>query len=245
MIAQPIVDLDDRVDISIRRSVGAATPTSPRRWRKSTVRELWRNTRMKNRFASVVFHKVHHGFDETISPHRRRHRRPQMEGRPRRDGEVLLAASISSRSAKRAIARCSRDAGAPRRAARFPAISGKTCNDPVLADGILLRETRARRRGSTSGGSNAALTARAAAARVRTLTPLRPARCRRTGSLRPRAGVLTLCRVGPWFGWLRRRGPAVSTAPLPTRRVHGIVSRHSLVRPKGGHRANPFRSARP
>ena len=86
-VAQPIVYLDDRVYISSGYGVGAAMlQITKGDGGAFSVKELWRNTRMKNRFASsVISQRLHLRLRrEHLRLHRRGNRRSQVEGRPLR-----------------------------------------------------------------------------------------------------------------------------------------------------------------
>lgn len=65
--AQPLVIGDDRIYLSSGYGMGAAVIQVDHRDGRVTTREIWRNTRMKNRFASAVLHDgVIYGLDESI-----------------------------------------------------------------------------------------------------------------------------------------------------------------------------------
>lgn len=64
---QPIVVGDNRLFLSSGYGAGAAVIELSKASDRLTVREVWRNTRMKNRFASSVLHEgVIYGLDESI-----------------------------------------------------------------------------------------------------------------------------------------------------------------------------------
>ena len=65
--AQPLVIGDNRVFISSGYGIGAAVVEVSKGPSGFSVREIWRNTRMKNRFASSVLHDGFiYGLDENI-----------------------------------------------------------------------------------------------------------------------------------------------------------------------------------
>jgi len=141
-VAQPIVYLDDRVYISSGYGVGAAMLQITRDDSGAfTVKELWRNTRMKNRFASsVMANGFIYGFDESIFGCIDAATGDlKWKGGRYGYGQVLLAGDhliVLSEEGDLALLRAT-----PERhdeLARFPAITGKTWNHPALADGILL-----------------------------------------------------------------------------------------------------------
>jgi outer membrane protein assembly factor BamB len=140
--AQPIVLPDDRVYVSSGYGVGAAMfQVTKGDDGTFTVRELWRNTRMKNRFASAVLVNGHiYGFDESIFACIDAATGDQKwKGGRYGYGQVLAVDDhliVLSEEGELALLRAT-----PERhdeLARFPAISGKTWNHPALADGILL-----------------------------------------------------------------------------------------------------------
>lgn len=139
--AQPIV-FDDRVYISSGYGVGAAMfQVTKGDDGKFAVKELWRNTRMKNRFASAVLVNGHiYGFDESIFGCIDAATGDlKWKGGRYGYGQVLSIDDhliVLSEEGELVLLRAT-----PERhdeLARFPAISGKTWNHPALADGILL-----------------------------------------------------------------------------------------------------------
>ena len=82
--AQPLVIGDNRVFVSASYGAGCAMVELSRDGERFSVRELWRNNRMKNRFSgSVLRDGVIYGLDEGIlAASGRRNRRDQVEGRP-------------------------------------------------------------------------------------------------------------------------------------------------------------------
>jgi outer membrane protein assembly factor BamB len=140
--AQPIIFLDDRLYISSGYGVGAAMlQVAKGDDGKFAVKELWRNTRMKNRFASAVLVNGHiYGFDESIFACIDAATGDlAWKGGRYGYGQVLAVGDhliVLTEEGDLALLRAT-----PERhdeLARFPAISGKTWNHPALADGILL-----------------------------------------------------------------------------------------------------------
>ena len=143
--AQPIVIDDRRVFFSSGYGVGGAvleisgTPGPPST--KFTVREVWRNSRMKNRFASSVLHDGHiYGFDESIfGCVDAATGALKWKGGRYGYGQVLLAGGhliVLTEEGELALVRATPDGHDE--LAKFPAISGKTWNHPAIAGGILL-----------------------------------------------------------------------------------------------------------
>jgi outer membrane protein assembly factor BamB len=100
--SQPLIVSDSRVFVSSSYGVGAALLEITRDKGAFSVREVWRNNRMKNRFTSSVLHEGHiYGLDESIltcldaktgevkwKGGRRSGARPRDAGQARRDRAV-------------------------------------------------------------------------------------------------------------------------------------------------------------
>lgn len=140
-MAQPIVFDGDRVFFSAGYGHGAAvievTPSGGR----FTVREIWRNTRMKNNFSSAVLHDGYiYGMDEAIlACLDAATGELQWKGGRYGHGQLLLAGEhlvvLTERgdlALVRAIPERHEEVG------YSPAIEGKTWNVPALAEGRLL-----------------------------------------------------------------------------------------------------------
>jgi outer membrane protein assembly factor BamB len=139
--AQPIVLPDDRVFYSSGYSVGAAVFNIEKTATGFTATPVWRSTRMKNRFASSVYHDGYiYGFDEGIFACIDAATGEQRwKGGRYGYGQVILAGDrliVLSEEGELVLLRAT-----PERhdeLATFAAISGKTWNPPALANGILL-----------------------------------------------------------------------------------------------------------
>jgi outer membrane protein assembly factor BamB len=139
--AQPVVLPDDRVFYSSGYSVGAAVFGIQKSGGGFTAAPLWRSPRMKNRFASSVYHDGHiYGFDEGIFACIDAETGEQKwKGGRYGYGQVILAGDrliVLSEDGELVLLRAT-----PERhdeLSSFPAISGKTWNPPAAADGILL-----------------------------------------------------------------------------------------------------------
>lgn len=138
---QPIVLGDNRVFLSSGYGTGAAvievTPAGPR----FSVREVWRNNRMKNQFtSSVVYEDFVYGLDGSIlACVDATTGELRWKGGRYGYGQVLLANGhliVLAENGDLALVRAT-----PERheeIVRFPALSGKTWNHPAIAGGYLL-----------------------------------------------------------------------------------------------------------
>ena len=145
--AQPLVISDNRVFISSGYGQGAAVVEIVRGAARAegrdafTVREIWRNTRMKNRFASSVLHEGHiYGLDEAILAciDASTGELKWKDGRYGY-GQLVLANGhliVLTEDGDLALVRAA--PAAYQEVVRFSALSGKTWNVPAIADGILL-----------------------------------------------------------------------------------------------------------
>ena len=144
--AQPLVISENRVFVSSGYGTGAAVVEIVRsaarvESRDFTVREIWRNTRMKNRFASSVLHEGFiYGLDESILAcvDASTGELKWKDGRygygqlVLADGHLIVLSEDGDLALVRAVP------AAYQEIARFSALSGKTWNVPALAGGILL-----------------------------------------------------------------------------------------------------------
>lgn len=139
--AQPIVVGDNRVFYSSGYGSGAAVFELSHAEGRWTVREVWRNVRMKNRFASSVLHEGFlYGLDEAIlACVDAGTGELRWKGGRYGYGQVVLAAGhliVLTEDGDLALVRAT-----PERheeIVRFDVLDGKTWNVPALADGILL-----------------------------------------------------------------------------------------------------------
>jgi outer membrane protein assembly factor BamB len=138
--AQPLVVGANRVFFSSGYGVGAAVfeiaDGSP--W---SVREVWRNVRMKNRFGSAVLHDGFiYGFDEAIFACIDAATGDlKWKGGRYGYGQVVVAGDrLIVLSEEGDLVLLNATPVRHDELARFPAITGKTWNHPAIADGILL-----------------------------------------------------------------------------------------------------------
>lgn len=139
--SQPLIVGENRVFVSSAYGVGAAvyevTPESS----GFKAREVWRNSRIKNKFNSSVLHNgLIYGMDEAIlACVDAATGELKWKGGRYGYGQVLLAGNeliVLTESGELVLVKAS-PAG-HEELARFDAISGKTWNHPAIADGILL-----------------------------------------------------------------------------------------------------------
>jgi len=139
--AQPIIVSDNRVFYSSGYGTGAAMFELSHAEGRWTVREVWRNNRMKNRFASSVLHEGFlYGLDEAIlACVDAGTGELRWKGGRYGYGQVVLAGGhliVLTEDGDLALVRAT-----PERheeIARFGVLDGKTWNVPALAGGILL-----------------------------------------------------------------------------------------------------------
>ncbi|HEX5110293.1 MAG TPA: PQQ-binding-like beta-propeller repeat protein [Vicinamibacterales bacterium] len=139
--AQPLVIGDNRVFISSGYGIGAAVVEVSKGPSGFSVREIWRNTRMKNRFASSVLHDGFiYGLDESIlTCLDAATGEPRWKGGRYGYGQLILASGhliVLTEEGDLVLVRAT-----PARleeVARFPALSGKTWNPPAIGGGFLL-----------------------------------------------------------------------------------------------------------
>ena len=140
-VAQPLVVGDNRVFLSSGYGTGAAVIELTPAGNAFAVREVWRNTRMKNRFASSVLHEgTIYGLDESIlAAVDAATGELRWKGGRYGYGQLLLASGhliVLTEDGDLALVRAT-----PERheeVARFPVLEGKTWNPPAIAGGILL-----------------------------------------------------------------------------------------------------------
>ena len=138
---QPLLVGDNRIFLSSGYGTGAAVIELTRDGPRFSVREVWRNNRMKNQFTSSVLHEGFvYGLDEAIlacldvATGQLR-----WKGGRYGYGQVLLANGhliVLAENGDLALVRAT-----PERheeLARFPVLNGKTWNHPAMADGRLL-----------------------------------------------------------------------------------------------------------
>jgi outer membrane protein assembly factor BamB len=138
---QPIVIGDNRLFVSSGYGVGAAVVELSKNGEGFSVREVWRNTRMKNRFSSSVLHDgIIYGLDESIlAAIDANTGELKWKGGRYGYGQLLLAAGrliVLTEDGDLVLVRAT-----PERhdeLARFHVLDGKTWNVPAIAGGYLL-----------------------------------------------------------------------------------------------------------
>jgi outer membrane protein assembly factor BamB len=138
--AQPLITAPDRVFISAE-TAAAMVQLSTDVDGQLIARELWRTTRMNNKFTSPVLHDGFiYGLDEAIlSCIDASTGDLKWKGGRYGYGQVVLASGhliVLTEEGELALVRA--DPRSHQEIARFPAIDGKTWNHPALSDGILL-----------------------------------------------------------------------------------------------------------
>jgi len=139
--ASPLVIGDNRVFVSASYGAGAAMIELSGNASGMTVREVWRNNRMKNRFSGSVYHNgVIYGLDESIlAAIDAETGELKWKGGRYGYGQVLLAGDsliVLCEDGDLALVRAN-----PERheeVVRFPVLEGKTWNVPAISDGVLL-----------------------------------------------------------------------------------------------------------
>ena len=139
--AQPLVLGDNRVFVSSGYGMGAAVIEIVSDGSEFAVREVWRNNRMKNRFASSVLHEGFiYGLDESILACVDAATGELVwKGGRYGYGQLLLAGAhlvVLSEDGDLALVRAT--PMAHEELTRFPVLNGKTWNVPALAGGVLL-----------------------------------------------------------------------------------------------------------
>ncbi len=133
----PIVVAPNRFFISSTADTGAMVVELE----GSTPRVVWKNKRMKTKFNDAVFYQGHiYGLDESILACIDAETGEQKwKGGRYGYGQILLASGhLVVLSERGELALVKADPGAYTEVAKFDAISGKTWNNPAIADGVLL-----------------------------------------------------------------------------------------------------------
>jgi outer membrane protein assembly factor BamB len=138
---QPIVIGNNRVFLSSGYGAGAAVIELTPAGSAFTVREVWRNIRMKNQFTSSVLHEGFiYGLDESIlACVDAATGELKWKGGRYGYGQVMLASGhliVLSEDGDLVLVRATPERHDER--ARFSALDGKTWNHPALSNGILL-----------------------------------------------------------------------------------------------------------
>ncbi len=139
--SQPLLVGDNRVFISTGYGTGAAVIEISGTEGQFSVREVWRNIRMKNQFtSSVLYEGFIYGLDESIlACVDASTGELKWKGGRYGYGQVLLASGhliVLTEDGDLALVRATPERHVE--IARFPVIEGKTWNHPALADGYLL-----------------------------------------------------------------------------------------------------------
>jgi outer membrane protein assembly factor BamB len=139
--AQPLVIGDNRLFLSSSYGTGAAVIELTKNETGLSVREVWRNTRMKNRFASSVLRDgVIYGLDESIlAAVDAQTGEQKWKGGRYGYGQLLLAGEhliVLTEDGDLALVRAMPDRH--EELSRFHVLDGKTWNVPAIADGYLL-----------------------------------------------------------------------------------------------------------
>ena len=138
---QPIVVGDNRLFLSSGYGAGAAVIELSTASDRFTVREVWRNTRMKNRFASSVLHEgVIYGLDESIlAAVDANTGELKWKGGRYGYGQLLLVNGrliVLTEDGDLALVRATPEKHDE--LSRFHVLDGKTWNVPAIAGGYLL-----------------------------------------------------------------------------------------------------------
>jgi outer membrane protein assembly factor BamB len=139
--SQPIVIGDNRVFVSTGYGKGAAVIELTPAEKGFTVREVWRNIRMKNQFTSSVLHDGFiYGLDENILACVDAATGDlKWKGGRYGYGQVMLASGhliVLTEAGELVLVRATPEGH--QELVRFQAIEGKTWNHPAIVDGILL-----------------------------------------------------------------------------------------------------------
>ena len=139
--AQPIVIGKNRVFVSSAYDQGAALVEVTMAGSTGTVREVWKNNRMKNQFSSSVVHEGYvYGLDESILACLDVQTGDlKWKGGRYGYGQIALASGhiiVLTEEGELALVRATPEKHVE--LARFPALDGKTWNHPAFADGRLL-----------------------------------------------------------------------------------------------------------
>jgi outer membrane protein assembly factor BamB len=147
--AQPLIVSDNRVFVSSGYGQGAAVVeivrgaarAESREPQAFSVREIWRNNRMKNRFASSVLHEGYiYGLDESILAciDAATGELKWKDGRYGYGQLVFANGHLIVLTEDGDLALVRAQPTAYQEVVRFSALRGKTWNVPTIADGILL-----------------------------------------------------------------------------------------------------------
>ena len=139
--SQPVVVSANRVFLSTGYGQGAVMLELTRAEPKWSVREVWRNIRMKNQFSTSVLHEGYlYGLDEAILACLDAATGDvKWKGGRYGYGQVVLASGhliVLTESGELALVRATPESH--QELLRVPAIEGKTWNHPALSDGYLL-----------------------------------------------------------------------------------------------------------
>jgi outer membrane protein assembly factor BamB len=139
--SQPIVIGDNRVFVSSGYGSGAAVVEIAQSGGGFSVREVWRNIRMKNQFTSSVLHDGFiYGLDESILACLDAETGElKWKGGRYGYGQVLLASGhliVLTEEGDLALVRAAPDRH--QELGRFPAVEGKSWNHPAMSGGYLL-----------------------------------------------------------------------------------------------------------
>ena len=139
--SQPVILPENRVFLSTGYGHGAVTIEVTRSDAKWSVREVWRNIRMKNQFStSLAYDGYIYGLDESILACLDAATGDvKWKGGRYGYGQVILASGhliVLTESGELALVRATPEGH--REVVKFPAIEGKTWNHPVINDGYLL-----------------------------------------------------------------------------------------------------------
>lgn len=139
--SQPLVVGDNRVFLSTGYGTGAAVIELAPAARGFTVKEIWRNIRMKNQFTSSVLHEGFiYGLDESILACVEAATGDlKWKGGRYGYGQVMLASGhliVLTEQGELALVRATPERH--QEVTSFPAIEGKTWNHPAMSDGYLL-----------------------------------------------------------------------------------------------------------
>src|SRR5262249_53161251 len=139
--AQPLIIGGNRVFVSAGYDHGSAMLEISSAGDKFQVKELWTNKKMKNKFSgSVLFEGNIYGLDEAIlACINAETGELKWKGGRYGYGQVLLAGGnliVTTESGDVVLVKATPESH--QELARFPAVSGKTWNNPAISDGKLL-----------------------------------------------------------------------------------------------------------
>jgi outer membrane protein assembly factor BamB len=139
--AQPLAVAGDRLFLSSGYGTGAAVIELSQAAGRFSVREVWRNIRMKNQFTSSLLHEGFiYGLDESIlACVDAATGELKWKGGRYGYGQTLLASGhviVLTEDGDMALVRATPDRH--EEIVRFPVLDGKTWNHPAISDGILL-----------------------------------------------------------------------------------------------------------